>query len=228
MIKRVVNLVPITELSKELHPEPKSAVHFIPDWYKKMPQFSQKDKYTSSATAKLCSPFLDSLTSGYIVQLSAAINVKIFDGEQRIDFRTSWEPLDMQEGGTYPGYPVPDGFNPNIFRWQNQWQFKTPTGYSSIITHPHHRYDLPFLTLPAVIDTDVLPNPIVFPFFLKKDFEGIIPEGTPIAQVLPFKRENWESKEEDFDKKNTYGSQYIAQGYLRTYKNKLWKRKTYE
>jgi hypothetical protein len=227
MKKKVVNFSPITKVGEKIHPFPKPAVNFIPEWYKKMPQFNVKDEHTSSATAKLCSPVLDSLTGGYMILLSAAINVKIINGEQRIDFRTSWQPLDVQEHGTYPGYPIPTGFNSTVFRWQNHWKFETPSGYSSMIMHPNHRYDLPFLTLSSVVDTDVLPNPIVFPFFLKENFEGIIPEGTPIAQLVPFKREQWDSQVNAFDEKNIYGSDFIAQGYLRTYKNKLWHKKNY-
>jgi hypothetical protein len=32
------------------------------------------------------------------------------------------------------------------------------------------------------------------PFFIKEGFSGVIPKGTPIAQVIPFKRESWTSK----------------------------------
>ena len=30
--------------------------------------------------------------------------------------------------------------------------------------------------------------------FLKEGFEGIIEKGTPMFQIIPFKRNNWESK----------------------------------
>ena len=29
------------------------------------------------------------------------------------------------------------------------------------------------------------------PFFIKSGFEGVIPAGTPIAQLIPIKREKW-------------------------------------
>ena len=32
------------------------------------------------------------------------------------------------------------------------------------------------------------------PFFIIKGFTGILPAGTPYAQILPFKRENWSSE----------------------------------
>jgi hypothetical protein len=44
-----------------------------------------------------------------------------------------------------------------------------------------------------VVDTDTYTSPVNFPFTLNDPkFEGLIPAGTPIAQVIPFKREQWE------------------------------------
>ena len=44
-----------------------------------------------------------------------------------------------------------------------------------------------------MVDTDKYPIPVHFPFLLKKNFEGLIKQGTPIIQVIPFKRESWKS-----------------------------------
>jgi hypothetical protein len=33
------------------------------------------------------------------------------------------------------------------------------------------------------------------PFFIKEGFTGIIPKGTPIAQIIPYERQEWISKE---------------------------------
>jgi hypothetical protein len=52
-----------------------------------------------------------------------------------------------------------------------------------------------FSILPGVVDTDSYTAPVHFPFTLNDPkFEGLIPAGTPIAQVIPFKRNNWEMK----------------------------------
>jgi hypothetical protein len=68
-----------------------------------------------------------------------------------------------------------------------------------------HR-DLPFTILPGVVDTDRYTAPVNFPFLINDpNFEGLIPAGTPIAQVIPFKREPWEmsiGKEKDLIEQN--------------------------
>ena len=51
---------------------------------------------------------------------------------------------------------------------------------------------MPFTIFSGVVDTDTYQVPVAFPFVLKEpNFEGMIPAGTPIAQVIPFKRESW-------------------------------------
>jgi hypothetical protein len=77
-------------------------------------------------------------------------------------------------------------------KWMNAWSIKTPPGYSCLFTQPFHRNSV-FTILDGVVDTDTYTAPVHFPFtFNDWGFEGLIPAGTPIAQVIPFKRESWE------------------------------------
>ena len=97
------------------------------------------------------------------------------------------------------------------------------------ITHPSHRYDLPFTTINGFVDTDLYPNRLVLPFFIKDGFEGIIKEGTPIAQIIPIKRDNWKSIENNFSNQESLNMEnYPKINLLRTYKNKYWSKKNYD
>ena len=73
-----------------------------------------------------------------------------------------------------------------------------PDGYSGLIVHPLNRLDLPFFTISGTVDFDTFYYPKVtnIPFYIKKGFSGIIPKGTPMFQIIPVKREHWESKKE--------------------------------
>ena len=54
-----------------------------------------------------------------------------------------------------------------------------------------HR-DNPITIFPGVVDTDSYNLNVEFPFMLTNpEFDGLIPAGTPIAQVMPFKRDSW-------------------------------------
>ena len=56
---------------------------------------------------------------------------------------------------------------------------------------PVHR-DSVFSILEGIVDTDNYNAPVNFPFVLNDvKYEGLIPAGTPMAQVIPFKREAW-------------------------------------
>jgi hypothetical protein len=50
---------------------------------------------------------------------------------------------------------------------------------------------LPFYVPSAIVDSDKKFPPADIRFVLRRDFEGIIKEGTPIYQLLPFTRESW-------------------------------------
>ena len=65
--------------------------------------------------------------------------------------------------------------------------------------------------------------------FFSNTFEGLIPAGTPIMQILLFKQENWKSKEDkeiyNYAMINQKLSNNTAVGW---YKKNIWKRKSYE
>jgi hypothetical protein len=88
---------------------------------------------------------------------------------------------------------------------------------------------LPFTTITGFVDSDIYNLPIQFPFFIKKGFTGIIEAGTPIAQMIPIKRNNWkiEVKKENSEKFNILSEKYLST-IKRSYKNNFWFRKKYE
>ena len=74
----------------------------------------------------------------------------------------------------------------------NPYAIATPPGYSVLFTQPMHRESV-FTILDGIVDTDNYNVPVNFPFVLNDvKWEGIIPAGTPMAQLIPFKRESWE------------------------------------
>jgi hypothetical protein len=66
---------------------------------------------------------------------------------------------------------------------------------------PLHR-ETPIIALPGIVDTDIYRAPVNFPFVLRDPkMSGLIPAGTPIIQVIPIKRDQWQMEiggEEEF------------------------------
>jgi hypothetical protein len=141
-------------------------------------------------------PVFDSITCGYIITLPADI---YFNKNESGQIESHWSTnnlvcIESHSRDQYSEFKVPDGYNPSAFKFINPWTIKTPKGYSSLFVQPLNRDDLPFQIVSAVVDTDKHPISINFPFFLKSNFEGMLEMGTPIAQIIPIKRENWSHK----------------------------------
>lgn len=172
---------------------PQPAKNFIPEWYKKTESYINGKKQPSGegkteATIKRCMPVFDAITAGYVITLPADVFVSIKNDQQFFEWShyglVDWHPI--EQAPLHPNrneYPFP--------KWINHWSIKTPDGYSTLFVQPFHR-DSIFTILPGIVDTDTYFAPVNFPFTINDSkFEGLIPKGTPIAQVIPFRRDNW-------------------------------------
>jgi hypothetical protein len=212
---------------------PKPASKHIPSWYAKLERYiGGKPEVTPLGTnkgAKLCMPFMESFTTGYIVE--AWTDIEIRQEPQGVVIKGLAGPFPAIERNPEQArtLPTPIGCMSNHFVWQFPHSFKTPKGYSCLLTHPLNRHELPFITLSGVIDSDTVVAPGNYPFFLKEGFEGIIPAGTPLAQIIPFKRENWVSEKDNSISKEGFRNTYNATRSLvgEWYKNNAWIKKTY-
>ena len=74
-----------------------------------------------------------------------------------------------------------------------------------LFTHPANRFDLPFTTLTGLVDCDRYhDNWIHFPaHWHDANFSGVLPKGTPVAQCMPVKREDWVVRSAPFTEEET-------------------------
>lgn len=204
-------------------PRPISSTKNVPSWYRKMP--GVKD---GTQTLKKCVPFLDSLSMGYHIPLPADISwsSKDQDGTTNSKISIYTEHLASQSEDVL----LPPEFDPQPHKWSNHWYIKTPKGYSTLFIHPLNRLDLPFYSMSGVVDTDSHPLIINFPFFIRKDFDGVIEAGTPMIQAIPFKRDKWYSEILDefgsYTKDRGIGHE-IMEPPFGWYKRKHWFKKEY-
>jgi hypothetical protein len=158
-----------------------------------------------NVTAKRCFPLLDSITTGYIVPLWSDILVTLnSDGTPYIKWATKEAVLDMWSPEQISNYETPEGYSKLVFKNLHGWIVETPKNYSCFITHPVGFPNLPFRSIGGVVDTDNFKGLINVPFVIKEGFEGIIEKGTPMFQILPFKRDNWESEISSQTKEKTF------------------------
>jgi hypothetical protein len=200
MKQKTIKFIASSKSSYNVFDKPIPASKIIPEWYKKTNKnignvFSVGDNGNPSETIKACMPVFDIMTAGYFITMPAdAFFEKI--GE---DYKVAWSTdllslIESHPTAQYENLKIPDQYNNQVYKFVQPWIIKTPPGYSCLFVSPTYRNDLPFYTFPSIVDTDKHPVPVNFPFFLNKNFSGIIEHGTPIVQVIPFKRDSWNSE----------------------------------
>jgi hypothetical protein len=178
---------------------------------------------------KWCNPFFDSLSAGYFIFLENDVQVSKGGDVPFFSWKAGGENFISQHlKEQISSEMIPIGFNSQPFKFNNNWSIKTPRGYSALFVHPLNRPELPFYTLSGFVDTDGYNIPVNFPFFIREDFEGIIPAGTPIAQIIPIEREPWTHEINNFNESFTAKNLTKFNSTIyRAYKNLFWKRKDY-
>jgi hypothetical protein len=171
-------------------PEPYPARDHLPAWFKKLPPV---DRATVSAsnngqTVKRCMPFLDAMTAGWVLPLAATVRIEIRDAGKTHD--AGWE-FDRTMVSNHAAYQVAGhaALPRPPCKLHNYWTVRTPPGWSCLFVAPLNR-DAGILDIIAgVVDTDRYASLINFPFFASgADGVYTLEKGTPIVQVIPFRR----------------------------------------
>lgn len=188
--KNTIEFINTTEY--ELEP-PVPAINMLPDWYKNQPSYIDNNKSvnvnhnSTAATIKKCIPVFDSLTAGYLITTPVELYLNNTSGK----LEAGWRDLDFI--GSHPNKQLkhhPKNVEDGIPKIINPWGIKTPAGYSCLFISPMHR-DNKITIFPGVVDTDTYNVPVNFAFTVEGTINTILPVGTPIVQVIPFKRESW-------------------------------------
>jgi hypothetical protein len=225
-----MNITFTNTLEVELdYPEPASKM--LPTWYINTESYMGGEKKPHNGkhtgTIKRCIPVFDAITAGYIIELPVDIYVTVKDGAQFFE----WSSL-----GLLQFHPVAQALKhparkPYDYpKWMNPWAIQTPAGHSTLFTQPMHRESV-FTILPGIVDTDTYTAPVNFPFVINDpNFEGLIPKGTSLVQVIPFKRQKWKSNigstiELEQQKKVTNKIQSM---FFESYKKMFWFKKEYK
>ena len=211
---------------------PVSAKKMLPEWYKKIPALNTKnlqffENKLVNVGLKECMPFFDATTGGYIQKTWTDIHIDCKDGI--ISYASAQNPTIMTIRKK-PNINLSDDYYHNEFVWQRQWIARLPKGYSLLVTHPHNRLDLPFHTLSGLVDADSFYHTTIggIPFYIKQGFQGIIPAGTPMYQMIPVKRDNWESEVKPFDENETFRLNHLMRRkFYGAYRSMFWHKKTY-
>lgn len=210
---------------------PRPATLCVPDWYKRTPEYVGGDRVFVNGqtphTVKKCIPVFDAMTAGYMIPTYVDVQVTRRNGRPWYEWpqhsAISFHPI--AQAPLHPaktGVPFP--------KWSNPWAIRTPRGYSCLFLPPMHHPNGIFTVLPGVVDTDTYSAPVNLPFVLDNpEWEGVIPAGTPMVQVIPFRRERYKMTiggPADADQSRRVTTRLRALLY-NSYKRQFWTRKEY-
>jgi len=207
--------------------EPVPARSELPSWFAKLPgvDHDQLSATNDGVTVKRCMPFLDALSTGWIIPLAATVRLEIRDGGKVVD--AGWE-FDRQMVSNHSAFQVAGNpFEPRPpMKFHNYWTVRTAPGWSCLFMPPLNRPQEVVTVLSGVVDTDSFPTPVNFPFIaIADDGVHVLPKGMPLVQVIPFRRTDAaigasvrpESTEEAAERKRTHRAIGTDTGWYRRY-----------
>lgn len=170
---------------------PIPARSYLPDWFRKLPPVTESvaSETNSGLTVKRCMPFLDAMTTGWIIPLPATVRLNVAEDGAKLtagwDFdRTLVSFHGEHQVAGHPRTPRPPA------KFHNFWTIATPLGWSCLFLSPLNRPNGIFDVAAGIVDTDTYPSTIHFPFFCTAE-DGFyeIQKGSPMVQVIPFRRD---------------------------------------
>ena len=210
----IIKFYPFSEETRSVFPEPTPSSKNIPEWYKRQPAYGvpeegQMKVGSSASTVKRCMPVFDGITSGYTIYIPCDIfidatnpdkltwSVPLVASQMKRDLVSSHSPEQVSE------YPLEtDKYHKELFRILPFWAVGTAKGYSCLFMQPFHRDPVPFRVFGGIIDTDAFIADGHYSLQIEKGFKGVIERGTPLVQVIPFKREEWKMEIVDAQESN--------------------------
>jgi len=170
----------------------------IPEWYKKL-ENSKKKNIKFTRNIKGCIPFLESLTSGYSLQLPTDYKIEynleknIFGSgltKEKSPVSKFYNPISSHDSNGFlktqgislastdphntdqlKGSPmIKENGNSPFHKIINPWKIKTPKGYSCIFLNPlNNKSQDYFKIIEGIVHTDKFPMEVNFPIILNTE-----------------------------------------------------------
>lgn len=171
------------------------AKKLIPNWFRDLSNVVEY--YNNHPTIKTCPGIVNYLRTGFI--LRTWIDTIIETTQSYIKF-------------LYPNNDAPNNYlstmdamtfdkdltefkkysHPTVVKWTLGWYCQAPKGYNLLYTPTQYHPNLNFTTIVGITDTRIDEGLHVQVAWHPTDKSVFIPAGTPIAQIIPIKREECE------------------------------------
>ena len=239
-------------IEKEAHDfidPPVKASKYIPEWLKILKnEYSLPNKEDKELTAKRCLPLIEACSEGYVWTTPCDIEFVVKEEEKGISSLTLVFPRGKNSYFCNSEASIIDGHGEEqvylkeqkkeeiekfhgkltfrtIYKFNNLFVIKTPKGYSCRFKSLSNNFNLPFQFFEGVVETDHYYTSINFPFrYLGsgKPHRYMLKKGTPLVQIIPFKRDKWRSSVGELNVKQYRKQEYkIVTTFRNGYRNQV-------
>jgi hypothetical protein len=201
-------------------PAPYPAPRAVPDWLKDMPMDRGDIR-----TIKRCAPFLEAMTAGYIIPYPSAVSIHVAaDGRYRMECQ--FPMVETHTPAEYQGTPFERRV---VMKFLQPWLVRTPPGYSTLFVAPLNQFNPPFLPISGVVETDTYYDPVNIPSLCNVPLgqSASVERGAPMVQVIPFKRDTWDSSVAQWDEALRQQWRDTHQANPHAYKENYWVKKSF-
>ena len=165
---------------------PKPAKHFIPQWFKDIPN-------DIGSTVKVCPSFPDYFSQGYIIPMWS--DVLLTQKDDEFSWRTAtakfaWDfhGNDQMINHTKANFNGIEG--QFVFKAICPWRIITPPGWSVLQLPLFYHFNQEWSVLPGIIDTDIHTEINQQVLYHGDGKDIVIKCGDPFVLYIPFKRSN--------------------------------------
>ena len=164
---------------------------FVPEKFKNLPSTLKKQKFTRDNvyTIKICPGLQDYIGHGYVIPAWCDIQIKIENGHPNVRYSDP----ELKHAIHFPEqmgdfldtkFPVR-----TPVKLDNPWWTYTKKDWSIMYLPMHFHENAYFEAIPGVIDHDKGPGRTPLNIMLKTNQDFIIKQGTPLVQMIPYKRQ---------------------------------------
>jgi len=180
-----------------------------PDWWKTM-KVQQNIRGQKAQTLRSCPAMDDWLKTGWLICAKRDMEVKVSPNSSAAntdkgDSLSSPTHPAAQAGHHFTYLHEDDAPTRDAFKMKAPWNIITPPGYSCLYLDPFLFQNKYFATWQGMIDTDAfnvnMDNSQII-FYPRTDKDFTIKAGTPLVQIIPYRREDWTASYITYDNKS--------------------------
>ena len=172
--------------------EPVPAKAELPEWFRRIPPIDAENltPTNNGLTVKRCMPFFDALATGWIIPLAATVRLEVTDDGSTVNAGWEFDRTLVSYHGPHQVRGNPREPRPPC-KFHNLLDGSDAAGLELPLRAAAQPRQLRVRILAGVVDTDRYASHIHFPFFVTApDGLYVIHKGTPVAQVIPFRRDD--------------------------------------